>query len=140
MRGSQSLSADDIERVRASFDRFWSLSSGSAERFYDRLFGVAPELRPLFRADLAQQQRKFMATLATIVGNLDDGVALSTATTLAKHHIDYGVRPDHYSLVGDALLWSLANTLGDEWTPDVATSWSKAYALVSDHMVRAAYR
>src|SRR5262245_35604156 len=70
----QPLSFDEIARIRASFDRFWSLSSGAGKLFYDRLFEVAPEVRPLFQGDMAIQQRKFMATLATIVGNLDEGV------------------------------------------------------------------
>jgi hemoglobin-like flavoprotein len=140
MHEPQPLSADDIARVRASFDRFWSLSAGTAELFYRHLFELAPDVRPLFQADMLVQQRKFMATLATIVGNLDNEIALSAAAALAKHHVDYGVRPDHYSFVGQSLLWSLEHTLGEEWTPEVAASWSKAYALVSDHMLRTAYR
>ena len=138
MEVPQPLSSDEIAHIRASFDRFWSLSSGTAKLFYDRLFEVAPEVRPLFQGDMAIQQRKFMATLATLVSNLDEGIP-PWATTLAKHHVDYGVRPEHYPLVGDALLWSLEHALGAEWTPPVAASWSKAYALVSEHMVRAAY-
>jgi nitric oxide dioxygenase len=72
------------------------------------------------------------------VANLDTATALAAATRLARQHVDYGVRPDHYPVVGQALLWSLEQALGDDWTADEAASWSRAYAFVSDHMVRTA--
>lgn len=139
MSATPELTTQDIERVRGTFDRFWSVSSQTAEIFYDRLFETAPALRPLFRSDMAEQQRKFVATLAAIVGNLDDEIALSNAVTLARQHAEYGVTPEHYPIVGQALMWSLERGLGEQWTPEAAASWSKAYAFLSDHMIRAAY-
>ena len=83
-----------------------------------------------------EQKRKFMSTLAVIVGSLDDNSKLITLTeTLARQHDSYGIRPAHYALVGDALLWSLERGLGAGWTPDVAASWSKAYGIVSNFMI-----
>jgi len=38
--------------------------------FYDRLFTIAPEVKPLFRGDIAAQSRKLMDTLALAVGML----------------------------------------------------------------------
>ena len=124
------LSTDDIERVRNSFDRIWPISSQTAGLFYDRLFEIAPEVRPLFRRDIDEQKRKFIATLAVIVGSLDDHSKLVSLTgNLARQHGEFGVRPAHYSMVGEALLWSLERGLGDKWTPSVAASWSKAYGI-----------
>ena len=139
MNEPQALSAEDVARVRASFDRLWPRSSEMTELFYRRLFDVTPEVRTLFHDDMTEQRRKFIGTLATIVGNLDTAVATSVATTLARHHVAYGVRPDHYPLVGEALLFSLAQTLGDQLSSEEAASWSRAYAMISDHMVRTAY-
>jgi hemoglobin-like flavoprotein len=132
----QDLNADDIERVRRSFDRIWSISARTADLFYDRLFEIAPDVRILFRHDMDEQKRKFMSTLAVIVGSLDDTGKIAPLTgTLARHHADYGVRPAHYAIVGDALLWSLEQGLGDDWTPPVAASWSKAYGVISAIMI-----
>jgi hemoglobin-like flavoprotein len=130
------LSADDIERVRSSFDRIWPISTRTAGLFYDRLFEIAPEVRPLFRSDIDEQKRKFIATLAVIVGSLDDTSKLIALTdNLARQHGDFGVRPAHYPKVGEALLWSLERGLGDAWTPGVAASWSKAYGVISAFMI-----
>jgi hemoglobin-like flavoprotein len=132
----QDLSAEDVERVRRSFDRIWSISARAADLFYDRLFAIAPDVRILFRHDMDEQKRKFMSTLAVIVGSLDDTSKISSLTeTLARHHVDYGVRPAHYAVVGDALLWSLQQGLGNDWTAPVAASWSKAYGVISAIMI-----
>jgi nitric oxide dioxygenase len=136
MGGMQNLSADDIDRVRRSFDRVWPVSERAADLFYDRLFEIAPEVRPLFRGDMDEQKRKFMATLAVIVGSLDDSSRLVPLTdTLARQHGDYGVSPSHYEQVGEALLWSLEQGLGPDWNPSVAAAWRKAYGLVSGFMI-----
>ena len=39
---------------------------------------------------------------------------------LARRHVAYGVQPEHYALVGSALLWTLEQGLGDEFTPALA--------------------
>ena len=138
MNQPQAPSAEDIARVRASFDLLWPVSSGMSVLFYQRLFEIAPDVQALFRFPMDEQRRKFIATLATIVANLDSDTSLSAATRLARQHVSYGVQPDHYPIVGQALLWSLEKALGERWTAEDTTSWSKAYAFVSDHMVRTA--
>jgi hemoglobin-like flavoprotein len=130
------LSTDDIERVRSSFDRIWPISTQTAGLFYDRLFEIAPEVRPLFRHDIDDQKRKFISTLAVIVGSLDDTSKLISLTdNLARQHDSFGVRPAYYPIVGEALLWSLERGLGSNWTPGVAASWSKAYGIISAFMI-----
>ena len=132
----QGLSTDDVERVRTSFDRVWAFSARTADLFYGRLFEIAPEVRPLFRRGMDEQKSKFMSTLAVIVGSLDDNSKLITLTeSLARQHDSYGILPAHYELVGEALLWSLERGLGEDWTPGVTASWSKAYGIVSNFMI-----
>jgi hemoglobin-like flavoprotein len=132
----QSLSADEIERVRNSFDRLWPMSSRTADLFYERLFEIAPGVRPMFRPDMDEQKRKFISTLAVIVGTLDDTTRLVPLTVaLARQHSDYGIQAKHYDVVGQALLWSLEQGLGQDWTPSLADSWSKAYGIVSGFMI-----
>jgi hemoglobin-like flavoprotein len=132
----QGLSTDEIELVRGSFDQIWAVAPRTAGLFYGRLFEIAPEAKPLFRRDMDEQKRKFMSTLAVIVSSLDDTSKLITLTdTLARQHSEFGVRVAHYEVVGKALLWSLEQGLGRNWTPSVAASWSKAYGLVSNFMI-----
>ena len=68
---------------------------------------------------------------------IDLAAILPAASRLAKLHVQYGVKPDHYAPVGAALLWTLERGLGKEWTPQVAEAWTETYALLSGVMRRA---
>src|SRR5258708_40336542 len=122
------MTPEQVKLVQQSFAQVVPIADKAAEIFYDRLFELAPAVRPLFRGDTAEQRRKLMATLAVVVGGLSDlpGV-LPGASALAKRHVDYGARPEHYAVVGETLLWTLQRGLGSQWTPQVAAAWTAAY-------------
>jgi nitric oxide dioxygenase len=129
-----------VKSVQDSFAAVAPISAQAAAMFYGRLFEIAPEVRPLFRGDMAEQGRKLMATLAVVVNGLTDlDAILPAASALARRHVAYGVTPAHYAPVGDALLWTLERGLGPQWTPEVATAWAAAYATLSDFMIGEAY-
>jgi hemoglobin-like flavoprotein len=138
--GDQDPSQADIARVQATFDRLWPTANDTAERFYALLFESTPQLRTLFHGDPDAQRRKFMSTLAVMVGSLDDQDKLfSAARTLARQHVDYGVKAAHYPALGAALLGALESRLGDEWNAETAAAWSKVFRLLSKHMIEEAY-
>src|SRR5882757_3043206 len=134
------MTPDQVALVQQSFAKVAPIADKAAEMFYDRLFEVAPAVRPLFRGDMAEQRQKLMATLAAVVGGLSDlpGV-LPAASALAKRHVGYGARPEHYAVVGETLLWTLERGLGSHWTPQLAAAWTAAYAILSGFMIEEAY-
>lgn len=129
-----------VSLVQESFAKVAPIAPQAAAMFYGRLFEIAPEVKPLFRGDMTEQGRKLMATLAVVVNGLSDlGAILPAARTLARRHVDYGVKPEHYAPVGAALLWTLERGLGPAWTPALAESWAAAYGTLSDFMIGEAY-
>lgn len=134
------MTPEQITLVQQSFAQVAQVADSAAELFYGRLFEIAPEVRPLFGGDMAEQGRKLMSTLAVVVRGLDDlGALLPVAAQLATRHVGYGVTPDHYRPVGAALLWTLAQGLGDAFTAEVEEAWSTAYTALSQAMIAAAY-
>jgi hemoglobin-like flavoprotein len=134
------MTPEQIDLIQRSFAKVAPISQQAAALFYGRLFEIAPEVKPLFRGDMDEQGRKLMATLAVVVNGLTKLEAvLPAASALAKKHVSYGVRPEHYAPVGAALLWTLERGLGPEWTPDLAGSWTAAYTVLSDFMIEEAY-
>lgn len=94
----------------------------------------------MFPADMTEQRKKLMATLAAVVnglGNLES--VLPAAGALARRHVSYGAKAEHYPVVGAALLWTLERGLGDGWTPAVAEAWAAAYGTLSGFMISGAY-
>ena len=134
------MTPDQVKLVQQSFAQVAPIADKAAEIFYGRLFEIAPAVKPLFHGDLTQQRRKLMAALAAVVAGLSNMPSvLPVASALAKRHVGYGAKPEHYSAVGEALLWTLARGLGPQWTPEVATAWTSAYATLSSFMIAEAY-
>ncbi len=131
---------DQIKLVQDSFAKVAPISEKAAELFYGRLFEIAPQVRAMFPDDMTEQRKKLMATLAVVVGGLSNLEAvLPAASALAKRHVNYGAKPEHYPVVGGALLWTLEKGLGDAWTPEVAEAWTAAYGTLSGYMIEEAY-
>ena len=112
------MTPKQIAQVQQSFAAVVPVADEAAALFYGHLFEIAPQLRPLFRGDIAEQGRKLMATLAVVVNGLTKlDAILPAASALAKRHVDYGVRPDHYRPVGLALLWTLERSSAHNGPP-----------------------
>jgi hemoglobin-like flavoprotein len=130
------LTAEEIGHVRSSFDMVFANASDMTTTFYNRVFELAPECRPMFRDDMDVLKRDFIATLAVLVGSLDQMTGLMSSTDiLGRNHARYGVKPEHYPVVGEALLWTLARGLGPQWTDEVEQAWRKVYGIIAQRMI-----
>ena len=108
------MTPDQVKLVQQSFSKVAPISDQAAILFYDRLFEVAPQVKSMFPADMTEQRKKLMATLAVVVNGLSDLPSiLPAASALAKRHVAYGAKPEHYPVVGSALLWTLEKGLGE---------------------------
>jgi hemoglobin-like flavoprotein len=134
------MTPEQVKLVQQSFSRIVPIADKAAVIFYDRLFEIAPQVRSLFPSDMEEQRGKLMATLTAVVGGLTNLPSiLPAASALARRHVSYGARAEHYPVVGAALLWTLEKGLGEGWTPDVADAWKAAYATLSGFMISEAY-
>jgi hemoglobin-like flavoprotein len=134
------MNPTEAKLVQDSFAKVVPISDHAAVIFYDRLFEIAPAVKAMFPADLKEQRKNLMAALAIVVGGLSKlETILPAASALAKRHIAYGARPEHYAVVGAALLWILEKGLGESWTLEVACAWAAAYGALSDFMVTEAH-
>ena len=134
------MQSNEIDLVQSTFAKVVPKKDQAAELFYDRLFEIAPEAKDMFKGDMKEQGAKLMMSLATVVNSLRNlEVILPDVKALAKRHVDYGARPEHYAVVGSALLWTLGQGLGDEFTADVEAAWTTAYGTLSSVMIEAAY-
>jgi hemoglobin-like flavoprotein len=134
------MDSTQVKLVQESFAKVVSISEQAAVIFYDRLFEVAPAVKSMFPADMTEQRKKLMGMLAAVVNGLSNLESiLPAASALAKRHVGYGAKPEHYPVVGGTLLWTLEKGLGEAWTPDVAAAWTAAYGTLSGYMISEAY-
>jgi hemoglobin-like flavoprotein len=134
------MTPSQIDLVQSSFAKVAPIAETAAGLFYERLFEIAPEVKPLFNRDMKEQGRKLMVTLGLVINGLKNlDAILPAAKSLAAKHVSYGVRAEHYQPVGDALIWTLEKGLGSAFTPEVRDGWLAAYATLSGAMIAEAY-
>jgi len=129
-----SLSSSEVEAVTISFTKVAPKSDQFSEQFYNYLFEQHPEVKPMFeKITIREQGRKLMQTLGMVVGSAGriDAI-IPDVQSLGKRHVAYGVKEEHYPLVGEALLWTLEQTLEDDFTPEVKSAWAKMYDIMTE--------
>lgn len=133
------MNLQQISLVQESFVLLEGHTDETATFFYEKLFELEPDLRPLFQHNLHQQGAKFMSTLTFIIGSLKKPETMIPAIKqLGQRHVIYGVRQEHYRLVQIALLSAIAQVMGDAFTPATAEAWHNLYYLIAGLMKEAA--
>lgn len=133
------MDARKIALVQESFERA-ALGSEIAELFYAELFAIDPSLRAMFSGDMRDQNTKLFAALNYIVRSLHAShELLCNVESLAKKHVDYCVRVEHYTYVGNVLLRSLKKRLGAQFTLELCDAWTEAFRTVAGIMKETAY-
>ena len=128
----------DIPAMRANFAKAAATGDEAPLYFYSHLFLSHPETRALFPVSMAHQRDRLFAALGDVVGRVDDLDALvPVLQQLGRDHRKFGTVAAHYPAVGASLLATLEH-FEDEWTPELAKSWSEAYDVVATVMIDAA--
>lgn len=133
------MTAEQIRLVGTSFPAIAELSEPIAALFYGRLFEMAPEVRPLFKQDIAIQGRKLMDMLTVLVGNLDRFEELTPMLeAMGQRHAGYGVQTAHYAVLQGALLWAIGAAIEDEFSHELKAAWRALIEDVSAAMMQGA--
>lgn len=134
------MSPEQIVLIRQGWGKIAPIANQAVEVFYEKLFAIDPELRALFGGtDMAAQRVKLAQALAGVIGCLEcPDEIIPQLQELGRRHAVYGVKDSHYDTVGAALLATLEEGLGADWTPDTSRAWAAAYGLIAGTMTAAA--
>ena len=130
----------DLDALETSFDLIAPRGEELVDVFYARLFETAPAVRPLFaNTDLAKQKAMLLATLVLLRKSLRDLEAITPKLRqLGARHVAYGAQPEHYPVVAEVMLASMAQIAGDVWTDEIEAAWAGALGLVATAMLEGA--
>ncbi len=133
------LTEAQVKMVQDSFTKVEPIADTAASIFYDRLFTVAPEVKPLFAgADMSEQGKKLMTMIDTAVRGLTHLEKIVPAVQkLGVRHIEYGVKKEHFEPVGASLLFTLEKGLGEDWNDELHAAWATTYQVLADTMIAA---
>lgn len=128
----------NTEILRKTWAQVLSYGDDPILHFYSTLFLANPEVRALFPDVMVDQRRKLKAAVQAVIDAADDLAAvLPTLQRLGQDHRRFGAMADHFPAVVDALLQTLEYYLGDDWTPEVADTWTTALNTVASVMCEA---
>jgi len=130
------LTEQQISLVQSSFARVLPIAEQAGMLFYERIFSLAPEARSLFGEDIRTQAARTMAAVKTAVDGLRDLDSVAPfLVRLGARHVRYGVQPEHFAIVGEALMWTLGQGLGDEFTEPVRHAWAEVWVIIVETMM-----
>jgi len=124
--------------MRANFAKAAAAGDETPLYFYSHLFLSHPETRAMFPVSMAHQRDRLFSALGDVVARVDDLDALvPILQALGRDHRKFGTLAAHYPAVGASLLATLEH-FDDDWSPELAKSWSEAYDVVASVMIEAA--
>lgn len=130
------MNSTQIQLVKDSWGYVIVKSDLAGQLFYSRLFEVAPGVRHLFKGDVKEQSRKLMSMITLIVTKLDKlDTVVDDIRSLAVRHNKYGAKKEHYAVVGECLLWTLKEGLGERWNRETEEAWTAVYEVLANAMI-----
>lgn len=133
------MSPEAAARIRQSYLGFATRLDPLLDAFFTRLFSQHPQLRSMFPADLTLQKVRMAASLSLLFRNIDClGTLEPILMELGAQHARWGVRPEHYPIVRDALLWAIEQTAQPAWGHQLRADWNEAIGRIAALMLKGA--
>ena len=132
------LSPQTISIVKSTAPILEEHGETLTRHFYERMFRENPEVAPFFNPAhqaAGAQQKALAGAICAYAANIDNLEVLGGAVELiAQKHASLQVKPEHYPIVGENLLASIREVLGEGATDEVINAWAEAYGFLTQIM------
>src|SRR2546430_1500222 len=121
----------------------WTLVEEDQDRvagyFYARVFLSNPQLRDLFPVQMDVQRARLLGAIVTAIQNLEDPERFEDyLRSLGRDHRKFHVTPEHYDVIGAALIEALRAFAGEQWSIEYDQAWRDAYQVMARKMMAGA--
>lgn len=122
----------NVPLLTASFHLVAERAPDITHRFYGHLFSKYPQAQKMFfRKPMENQEKMLAEALGAVVAHLEDAPWLvATLGQMGDKHVEYGVTSEMYAWVGDALMTTLREIAGADWTDALEQAWGDAYGAI----------
>lgn len=129
---------EEINLVITSWAKISAAQERAAEMFYNRLNEMDPRVGQIFLSKFKSKADMFMKPLGIMVASLSNFATFyPMIQMLGGRHVSYGATSKDYDIFRDALMWTIGQILGPDYTPEVRDAWIHAYATLSNAMGKA---
>ena len=135
------MTAQGLDTIRFSFNAISPHADVLAERFFARLLTVQPSLRALLPRDHWQRSHDLITLLGMVVKNANRPEQIQHALMdFGAKAQRVGIMPQQYGMARRALLDSMKDVLGADWTEGVESDWTDLLNTVASVVVVGAGR
>jgi hemoglobin-like flavoprotein len=129
------ISADDRIVIYKTFDRLAGHWEELSEVFYENFLQLAPQQTAKFHLPMQEQSRRWRKMFIMVIVTIDRYSRIKgDLVDLGIRHIGYGVNPQDFDIMGEALLLTLEQFFGKDFTPQVRQAWRNLYDTIVDTM------
>ncbi|MFD2866724.1 NO-inducible flavohemoprotein [Mucilaginibacter antarcticus] len=125
------MTKDQMELVKGTVPVLRQHGVLLTTHFYKRMFEGNPELKNVFnmgnQENNKQQTALAMAVLAYAEHIENPAVLMPVLDGIGQKHISLDIRPEHYLIVGEHLIASIKEVLGDAASAELLEAWTTAY-------------
>ncbi|CAB9521805.1 Leghemoglobin Lb120 [Seminavis robusta] len=124
----------------------------SGSLLFRKLFALCPETKTLFgfpldldtESEVLLKSRRFRMHSKYFIEMLDKALGMVEAKQMEQNlkelgqlHAAYGVKPEFFAVMGEALFDTLESMLPDQWNKELHAQWQDVYARLSSQMIAA---
>jgi len=133
------MNASQKELIKATVPILRTNGNDLISYFYQRMLSNNPELKNIFnmanQASGKQQNALSGAVLAYAENIKDPTVLINTLKSIGNKHVSLNIQPEQYDIVGNHLIGSIKEVLGDLATVELIAAWTCAYNELAQIMI-----
>ena len=130
----------DLLAIKSSFEVVKPMADEVVSYFYETLFSSYPESKALFvQVEMEKQKKALIASMGKIIDGLENLESLRVdLRALGGRHVRYGVKEEHYAMIGKSLIGTLRYVFKESWTSSLENQWILAIGFIADQMLEGA--
>lgn len=133
------LTGAQKELIRRSYAQLSRTGEIALLSFCQQLFRLDFSLRYFLRLDTEPARRQALEAMGLVVDSLDCWQELNPdLCSMGRRHARAGLQPGQYDVVREALLQTLKQNLGAEFTDELRTAWGQLFDIIVQTMKDAA--
>ncbi|MFE3872633.1 NO-inducible flavohemoprotein [Flavobacterium sp. ZS1P70] len=133
------MNASQKELVKATVPILKTNGNDLISYFYQRMLKSNPDLKNIFNmANQAsgKQQNALTGAVLAYAENIDDpSVLINVLKSIGNKHVSLNIAPEQYDIVGNHLIGSIKEVLGDLATVALVEAWTCAYQELAQIMI-----
>ena len=133
------MNSSQKELIKATVPILRTNGNDLISYFYQRMLSNNPELKNIFnmanQASGKQQNALSGAVLAYAENIENPTVLINTLKSIGNKHVSLNIQPEQYDIVGNHLIGSIKEVLGDLATVELIEAWTCAYNELAQIMI-----